>query len=120
MFFAYRLSLPDKFPRRIFFGIAVVLVAGGAGRGLVEHPVNMTVGAFHITVGRIQHQAGHGMAEILAIPPFMAVLTFGIDLGDTLAGRMTGPAIQALVIFCQRPAGAIVSERRAFPVIVTF
>jgi len=67
----------------------------------------------------IQSQPGNGVLEILLVPTGVTAVAHFAQLGDTLAGRMTGPAIQPVVISVQRPAGGVMSKTGTLLDIVT-
>jgi hypothetical protein len=67
----------------------------------------------------VQPESGHGMFEILLTPPGVTVYAHLGQFGNALAGRVTGPAIERIMISIQGPTGGVVRETRPFLDIVT-
>jgi hypothetical protein len=71
-------------------------------------------------MGFIQFKSGARMGEITGIPSGMTGNTVIAQFGDFLSGRVTGPAIQIIMIAIEGPAGRFMSKWRPFPIIMTF
>ena len=76
--------------------------------------------AIKLGMNFIQLKPGDGMLEILLIPSGVAIGAHAVQLGDPLAGRVTGPAVERGMIRIERPAGPIVRETGPLSGIVTF
>lgn len=80
--------------------------------------IGMTIGAIHRQMCLVQFQTGRGMLKIILIPSAMTGLALVAESGDFLPRRMTGLAIQPVMISVKRPTGAFMRESRAFTIIV--
>lgn len=61
-------------------------------------PVGMTVAAVHFDMDFIQLQSGDGMGEAFLVPGAVAFIAVAAESTDLLAGRMTSPAVELVVI----------------------
>ena len=85
-----------------------VIMAFRANRVGIESALQVTGCALQLGMGFIKLQPCDGMFEVPLIPSRMAVRTTPVQLCDPLAGRMTGAAIKAVMIWIKRPTGLLV------------
>ena len=80
----------------------------------------MTIDTIELIMDFVKLQSGDCMLEILPIPTYMTRFTVGIEPGDLLSGRMTGPTRQIGVVSAWLPPRGGVNKCRLFFSIVAF